>query len=183
MYSLGIKGLASVFHLHHHLLVFFALFAPCLQEPFFFAGYIYGQEAILKIKSAKMKCFLVQLEVNQKFKKHCQIFIHGSCRQPIRKKALKKKLLSCLGCRQIWLNLLLDHRHFGYMAKFTKRHWCAEFQSPRFQFFSKDFVFEANVMITHGFCRKSRDPPQQNLVTSGYKPEIKYKYLIILLYF
>jgi len=38
---------------------FFAMFAPRLQEPFFYAGYIYGQEAILKIKSAKIKCFLI----------------------------------------------------------------------------------------------------------------------------
>jgi hypothetical protein len=54
------------------------------------------------------------------FKKHRQIFRHGSSRQAIRMKVFWKKLLSYLACSQIWLNLLVLHHRFGYIKKLTK---------------------------------------------------------------
>jgi hypothetical protein len=32
-----------------------------------------------------------------------------------------KFLFSCLACNQIWLNLHVDHRHFGFITKLTPK--------------------------------------------------------------
>jgi len=37
------------------------------------------------------------------------------------KKDVFKELLSYLACSQIWLNLLVDHCHFGYITNVTKK--------------------------------------------------------------
>jgi 1,2-phenylacetyl-CoA epoxidase catalytic subunit len=34
-----------------------------------------------------------------------------------------KELLSYLACSQIWLNLLVDHCHFGYITNATEKEW------------------------------------------------------------
>jgi 1,2-phenylacetyl-CoA epoxidase catalytic subunit len=34
-----------------------------------------------------------------------------------------KELLSYLACSHIWLNLLVDHCHFGYITNATKKEW------------------------------------------------------------
>jgi hypothetical protein len=40
------------------------------------------------------------------------------CRQKYKRTFLKMSL-SHVACSQIWLNLPMDHHHFGYITKFT----------------------------------------------------------------
>jgi hypothetical protein len=47
--------------------------------------------------------------------------------------------------------------------------------------FLKIFLFVAELSI--GKCRKSGNPHQEDLAKLGYKPNMKYKTLIIVLYF
>ncbi len=62
------------------------------------------------------------VRIQPKFKKICQIFTHVQvCGQKYRKMFLKL-YFHILACSQIWLNLHVDHQHFGYITKLTKRN-------------------------------------------------------------
>jgi hypothetical protein len=52
--------------------------------------------------------------------KKSPISIHGSNQWPKLQKDVLKILLSFLACSQIWLNLLMDDCHFGYITKLSK---------------------------------------------------------------
>ncbi len=81
---------------------------------------IYSQKENFKIKSAKMKKksrFSIA-RTQPKFKKNRKISIHGykEGSKKKRRNALKK-LVSYLACSQIWLNVPMDDRHFGYVTQ------------------------------------------------------------------
>jgi hypothetical protein len=47
------------------------------------------------------------------------------CSQKYYRKVFKI-IFSNLACSQIWLNLLVDHHHFGFNTKLTQtKHWAA----------------------------------------------------------
>jgi hypothetical protein len=94
----------------------------------FFCWQYIAKKAILRIKSAKIKCFLrfsIAI-IRSKFKKNHQISIDGNFYRWVKRVAKSiegclKNLFSYLACSQIWLNLLVDHHHFGYIRKLTKK--------------------------------------------------------------
>ncbi len=87
-------------------------------------------ELHIEIWSRKIKVCFLRFSIDRiqpNFKKKLQISTHGSNRVAKKEKDVFKILISYLAC-QNWLNLHVDHHHFGYIAKLTHTkhhhsHW------------------------------------------------------------
>jgi hypothetical protein len=82
-------------------------------------------ELCIEIWSRKIKvCFLrfSVARIQPKFEKKRQISARGSNRVAKKEKDVLKIFISYLAC-QNWLNLHVDHHHFGYITKIDpKKH-------------------------------------------------------------
>jgi hypothetical protein len=80
-------------------------------------------ELRIAIWSSKINVCFLRFSIGRiqpKFKKKCQISTHGSNRIAKKEKDVFKILVSYIAC-QNWLNLHVDHHHFGYIAKLTPK--------------------------------------------------------------
>jgi hypothetical protein len=75
----------------------------------------FSQKTILKIDRAKIKCFFhISIAINRpNFKKGCIQVCSQKCRR-----MYKIIYIHYLACSQTWLNLPVDHCHYGYTTKF-----------------------------------------------------------------
>ncbi len=90
----------------------------------FYFHWLYIAKKLYWKLSAKIKSFLrfSIVRIQPKFKKICQIFTHVQVCGQKYKKMFLKLYFHILACSQIWLNLHVDHQHFGYITKLTKRN-------------------------------------------------------------
>ncbi len=128
----NIRNMSVIAHVDHGNLIFYysgvwcgffmnvlsTCFAPllhALSAAVFILLAIQCQKAVLKVKSAILKCLLIFSIAIIRSNIVRFLYMVQVCSQKY--KLRFKKLFSYLACGQIWLNLHVDHCHFGYINK------------------------------------------------------------------
>ncbi len=104
-----------VWFLYECALNVFSPLLHALSTAVFYLLAIHCQKAVLKLKSAILKCLLRFSIARIRSNIVRFLYMVQVCSQKYEIKY--KKLFSYFACSQIWLNLHVDHCHFGYITK------------------------------------------------------------------